>query len=364
MQSINDSIFELTDKIHSRSICFENPTGKPGMGGTTASPLGVGRKGDPVRHLHPGETIELASIDGPGIIRHIWLTTHQKVALIRGIVIRFYWDDQEHPSIEAPIGDFFGFAHANTPAFQSAVHSVGEELGMNCWLPMPFAHKARIEITNESDVRMPLFYQIDYTLGDEIKADNGYLHVSFQRQNLTKKGQDIELMQRSNSKGRYLGAVFGVIPKDPRWWGEGEVKVFLDGDNEFATIVGTGAEDYVGLAWGVQQNAFLYHGANWRQNNDDTDTGAVSMYRWHILDPIYWQSDIRITIQQIGHSPNKEKPAQCIDDYKHELYDREDDWSVATFWYENLPSAPLPKMPDCAARMVGLSSFFEKNSSE
>lgn len=355
MITVDENIFKLSDTIKSRSISFENRTGAPGDGGKAESPLGVGRKGDPVRHLHPGETIELASIDGPGIIRHIWMTTHHKLGLLRGVIIRIYWNEQKHPSIECPVGDFFGFAHGTTPPFQSAVHSVSEKLGMNFWLPMPFSRHARIEIHNESDTRMPLFYQIDYTVGDELDQSAGYLHVAFQRQNNTVSGQDMELLNRSGSQGRYVGAVLGVIPKDPRWWGEGEVKVFLDGDKEFATIVGTGAEDYVGLSWGIQQNTFQYHGANWRESNDISDTGAVSMYRWHLPDPIYWQTDIRVTVQQIGHTPNN---ATSIDEYKQELFEREDDWCATTFWYETTPSRPLPTIPGCLQRIADLSPFF------
>ena len=354
MQTLNTSLFDLDTELISRSITFENLTDAQGQGGKASSPLGVGRKGDPVRHIQAGESVTIANIDGPGMIRHIWLTTHKKPALLRGAVIRIYWDDQEHPGIEVPLGDFFGFAHAQTPPFESAVHSVSEKLGMNIWLPMPFAHRAHVEICNESEERMPLFFQIDYTLGDVINEHTGYLHVSFQRQNPTSTGSDLVLLQRSGCKGRYLGAVMGVRPLDSLWWGEGEMKVYLDGDSEFATIVGTGAEDYVGLSWGIQQNAFQYHGANWRERPDDSDTGAVSMYRWHIQDPIWWRDDIKVTIQQIGHRPAN---AQTISEYKQELYERQDDWSVATFWYEPVPSAPLPPFPNVANRLANLDEL-------
>lgn len=346
------TLYTLEPQIRSRSICFENPTGNPGSGGQTASPLGPGRKGNPARHVEPGETITLADIEGPGIIRHIWMTTHPKVPLLRGAVLRFFWDDQAHPSIEAPVGDFFGFAHGQTPPYQSAAHSVGEKAGMNIWLPMPFHKRARVEIVNRSDVRMPLFYQIDYTLGDPISADSSRLHVSFQRQNTTRKTVDLEILNRCGNPGRYIGVVLGVRPLDQRWWGEGEIKVFLDGDDAFATIVGTGTEDYVGLSWGMQQNAFLYHGANWRERDSLFDTGLVSMYRWHFPDPVYWRTDIRITLQQIGHKPTGN--ARTIAAYLDELYEREDDWSVATFWYESVPSAPLPPLPDAEDCMKDL----------
>lgn len=341
-------MYEMPARLRSRSICFENPTGAPGAGARAASPLGPGRKGSPVRLVQPGERMQLADIEGPGTIRHIWLTTHSKQELLRGCILRAWWDGQSHPSIEAPLGDFFGFAHGGTPAFQSCAHSVGAALGMNIWLPMPFLTRARFEIVNEASVRLPLFYQIDYTVGDEHPADVARLHVAFQRQNPTTPGRDFEILPRREGRIRYLGAVLGVRPLDPRWWGEGEVKVFIDDDTAHPTIAGTGTEDYVGLSWGIQQNAFLYHGASWRECDDMAHTGAVSMYRWHVPDPVVCERSLRVTIQQIGHSPTGK--AKSIEDYLAELYERADDWSCATFWYEATPSAPLPPLPDVATR--------------
>jgi hypothetical protein len=341
-------MFDIPRNLRSRSISFENVTGAPGAGGQAASPLGPGRKGAPARLVQPGESIVLADITGPGTLRHIWLTTHSKQELLRGCVIRAWWDDQAHPSIEAPLGDFFGFAHGGTPAFQSCAHSVGAALGMNIWLPMPFLRRARLELVNEASVRLPLFYQVDYTIGDDHDHSVGRLHVAFQRQNPTTAGRDFEVLPRRDGRIRYLGAVLGVRPLDPRWWGEGELKVWIDEDGEHATIVGTGTEDYVGLSWGIQPNAFLYHGASWRERDDAIATGAVSVYRWHALDPIVCERSMRVTIQQIGHSPTG--AARSIDDYLAELYERADDWSCATFWYEAIPSAPLPPIPDAASR--------------
>src|SRR5690606_37650008 len=143
------------------SISFENPTGAPGAGGMQASPLGRGRKGSAVRHVENGETITLAAIAGNGTIRHIWLTTHDKAHLLRGALIRIYWEGQTHPSVELPLGEFFGFANGKAKAFQSVFHSVSSTKGMNAWLPMPFTRHARIEFANQSGARLPLFYQID-----------------------------------------------------------------------------------------------------------------------------------------------------------------------------------------------------------
>jgi len=345
--------YRLDRDLVSRSISFENPSGAPGQGGRTVSPLGVGRKGAPARMLKPGDVIVLADIEGPGTIRHIWMTTRPDPALLRGLVIRAYWEGQAYPSIEAPVGDFFGFAHGRTDRFQSAVHSVSEKLGMNIWLPMPFQHKAHFTLTNDSTVTTPVFYQMDYTLGDDHAGDVGRLHVAFRRENPTQRTVDFELLPKRVGSGRYLGSVIGVRPLSPEWWGEGEVKIYLDGDEHFPTIVGTGSEDFVGLSWGLQHNAFMFHGTNYRQKDDDIDTGAVSMYRWYLRDPIFWARDIRITIQQIGHAGMP----KSIEEYLGQLFEREDDWSVASFWYEPIPSAPLPELPDAVARTADLPAF-------
>jgi hypothetical protein len=324
----------------SRSISFENPTGAPGEGGKAASRLGPGRKGAPSRMIQPGETVPLCDIEGPGTIRHIWLTTARDNAgppffppsAERALVIRAYWEGQEHPSIECPVGDFFGCAHGKIMAYQSAVHSVGETGGRNIWLPMPFVKRARFEFVNQWHKAVPLFYQIDYTIGDQHDEDIGRLHCLFRRENPTTEKVDFELLPERKQKGRFIGSVIGVRNLNPgRWWGEGEVKVYMDGDTDFATIVGTGSEDYVGLAWGIQQTPFLYHGCSLNQKN------FVSMYRWHLPDPIVWREQARITIQQIGLLRGKGKVETA------------DDWSCATFWYEPLPSAPLPPMPETAA---------------
>lgn len=368
-QLINEP-YQLNTILQSRSISFENPTGEAGKGGTAASPLGAGRKGAPAVILLPGMEVQLADITGPGTIRHIWMTMKARRAMFRGLVIRVYWEGQEHPSIEAPIGDFFGFAHGKTEAFQSAVHSVGEDYGMNIWLPMPFTKRARFTMTNESDTQTSLYYQIDYTIGDAHTSDVGRLHTLFRRENPTTIGKDFELLPERKGKGRYIGSVIGVKARGEEWWGEGEVKIYLDSDTTLPTIAGTGAEDYVGLSFGVQQTSFQYHGANRVTPKDgipdDGNNGEVSMYRWHLPDPIYWNSKIRVTIQQIGfsgpqyyaHPDTVENPTK-FEQYMTGYKEVSGDWSAATFWYEPIPSQPLPPMPGIEARMADLDTSDE-----
>ena len=162
----------------------------------------------------------------------------------------------------------------------------------------------------------------------------GRLHVLFRREKPTTEKQDLELLPERKNKGRFIGSVIGVRNLHDRSWGEGEIKVYMDGDNEFPTICGTGSEDYVGLAWGIQQTPFLYNGCSLNENS------FVSMYRWHLPDPIAWREVARITIQQIA--------------WQKGLVETEDDWSCATFWYEPTPSAPLPEMPDLEARTADI----------
>jgi hypothetical protein len=323
--------YDLNTGLISRSISFENPTGAPGEGGKAASALGIGRKGAPARTIQPGETVQLCDIEGPGTIRHIWITTDRSPVVQRACLIRAWWDGQEHPSIECPIGDLFGFAHGKIMPYDSAVHSVGPTGGRNIWLPMPFARRARLSFTNESQKEIPLFYQIGYTIGDRHPDDVGRLHVVFRRENPTTEKQDFELLPQRTQKGRFVGSIIGIRNLHPdQWWGEGEIKVYMDGDREFPTICGTGSEDYVGLAWGIQQTPFLYNGCSLDQEN------FISMYRWHLPDSIAWQKEARITIQQIA--------------WKNGLGETQDDWSCATFWFEPVPSAALPALPDLAAR--------------
>lgn len=345
--------YRIPRHLQTRAVSFENPDGRPGGGGRARGPLGVGRKGAPARMIAPGETVELADIAGPGMLRHVWLATYDVPDTMRGTILRIYWDEQPYPGVEAPLGDFFGFAHGASPAYASAVHSVGGRLALNIWLPMPFAARARVTLTNEVGVAIPVFYQIDYTLGDEVDPADGYLHAAFRRETRTRKGEDFEILPLRRGRGRYLGAVLGVRPTDGNWWGEGEAKIYLDGDAEFPTIAGTGAEDYVCLSWGLQPNAFPLHGAN-MITGGRTDTGPVSMYRWHLADPVIWQESIRVTIQQIGLAVTRERLPRSLQQYFESLVEREDDWSACAFWYESLPSAPLPPLPDLATRLHDL----------
>ncbi|TWT66332.1 hypothetical protein Pla123a_47260 [Posidoniimonas polymericola] len=357
------ALYDLSTPLVSRAVTAENPTGEPGAGGQAASALGPGRKGAPNFRLPAGETHQLCDIEGNGSIRHIWMTgswqqdDQRRTTVLRSVVLRGYWDGQEHPSIECPIGDFMGGAHSKSVAYQSAAHSVGESAAFNFWLPMPFTSRARLTITNDSDLDVTIYYQVDYTLGDNHPDNVGRMHANFRRANPTTPGEDFELLPKRTGKGRFLGAVMGVRTLHPGWWGEGEMKAYLDGDDKLPTICGTGSEDYVGLSYGMQNTTHRYHGCSLLEKskakfpqldipqNETVETPAeyISMYRWHLPDPIYWKTECRITIQQIG----------CC------YYERDDDWSTASFWYEPVPSEPLGPFPSNEDRTADLAPLLD-----
>jgi hypothetical protein len=327
----------LDTGLNSRSISFENPTGAPGEGGKASSVLGPGRKGAAWHDFLPGETVTLCDLDGPGTIRHFWMTVPRSPSNLRSLVVRGYWEGQAHPSIECPIGDFFGNAHGKAMSYQSAVHSVSASGALNLWLPMPFVKHAKFTVTNETSEHFPLFYQMDLTLGDKYPDDVGRLHTLFRRENPTTEKKDFELLPLRKNKGRYVGAVIGVRDPSGRGWCEGEVKVYMDGDTEHPTICGTGSEDYACLAWGISQLPFQYQGCSLAQKD------FVSFYRWHLPDPYSWKKEARITIQQMTWSPATK-----------EIEETRNDWSCATFWYEPTPSSPLPPLPDVKARTADI----------
>jgi len=322
--------------LESRSISFENPSGAKGKGGMAASQIGVGRKGAALKSISPGETVTLCDVQGPGVIRRMWVTLEGKKENLLGFVIRGYWDGQETPSIEAPIGNFFGCAHGIAKAYQSAVHAMTDTAGMTMYLPMPFAKRARFTVTNEGiHEYVPFYYQIDLTINETLPTDVGRLHVAWRRENPTKLGEDFTILPKRMSVGRFVGCIIGINNVDQKWWGEGEFKAYIDGDSEFATIVGTGTEDYIGQAWGFHENAFLYGGVSLRRD------WRWTLYRWHLPDPLYWKEDIRITLQQIG-----------ADDEHGGYYNKQEDVTATAFWYEPIPSAPLEKLADYTERMA------------
>jgi hypothetical protein len=299
---LNDdpSIIDLS--LDSRAITFENPTGERGAGGRA----GGGRKGAPFRSVAPGERVVLADVRGTGTIRHIWLTVPPAAPdVMRALWLDVYYDGLERPSISVPCIDFFGVAHGRPRAVDSALMSIHEGRGFNAYVPMPFRAGIRIEFTNHSPAPQLLFYQVDYTLQPSLPAGAGYLHATFRRENPTVMQRDFVIAEGLRGPGRFLGCNVGVrVLDEGTWYGEGEVKVYRDGDTEHPTICGTGLEDYVGSAWGMGRYTAQYAGVPLIVAPEDRrgQPDFVGFYRWHIQDPIVFSDELRVTIQQIGYA--------------------------------------------------------------
>ncbi|MEK0314758.1 glycoside hydrolase family 172 protein [Cohnella sp. 56] len=360
----------------------ENPAGAKGAGGAANG----GRKGAPSFKLAAGETRELArEREGSGIVRRIWLTISDfRPLALRGIRIDGYWDGETRPAVSAPLGDFFGTGLGRRVAFESVFFSNPEGRSYVCTLPMPFRNGMRLTLTNELDCDIErIFYDVSYTVGDDTR-EALYLHAHFRRENPTALQRDYEILPRIAGQGRYLGVNFGVNVNRREylgaWWGEGELKIYLDGDRELPSLCGTGVEDYIGTAWGQGAFTHLHQGCQIA----DEESGSYCFYRYHVPDPVYFREDIRVTIQQIGYcgpdardgfkeagrtifhaSPgltpiDLEAPHNFVDASDptfHALFERQDDWSSCAYFYLDAPSNDLPALASVEARTAGLEAI-------
>ena len=354
MNSMNS--LSLQKNGRSRAINEENPRGEKGKGGTAASALGPGRKGSPcIPKLDVGEVRTLAAIEGGGVIQHIWITvtdrTEKDYHVLRDLVIRMYWDDEETPSVESPLGDFFCCGFARTCMVNSMPITVVPKRGFNCYFPMPFKKNARITIENQHEAEIPgFFYQIDYTLYDDMPDNISYFHAQWRRERLTQKQVDYTIVDNIKGKGHYVGTYMALTTLERYWWGEGEVKMYIDGDEDYPTICGTGTEDYFGGSWSFAKDVngvtveetyctpFMGYPYLSREdsevynpyfmNDKPTERG---FYRWHIMDPILFDQDLRVTIQQIGVCHKG-------------LFERQDDVASVAYWYQTEPHNPFPPL--------------------
>ncbi len=337
------------NNLESRCISPENPTGGKGRG----AQAGGGWKGSPfVRPFNRDTLVTMADIEGPGMIRHVWLALGSEKGekddyeLCRNLILRCHWDGQSHPSVECPVGDFFGIAHGRRRPFSSALFTNTDGCAMNSYLPMPFGSHALLTIENNTGYQTDLAFFIDYTAGDAVD-DLGRLHALFRRENPVILGRDYAILPKVEGHGVYLGCVLGVrtLDHDDRtdvWWGEGEVKFYLDGDNQFPTIVGSGLEDYFCASSGIFQHHTPYSGAPYCFGN------LASCYRWHVADPVYFHQDLRVEVQHMGNDLN------LIHDPHKRYIERSDDYSSVAFWYQELPSQPLPDLIPRAERTAEL----------
>ena len=340
-------------EAESRSLSAENYRGEKGKGGmatteTTLFPngaqcareLGQGWKVSPCLPIASGKTVTIMDNEGPGIIRHIWITLAKQ--FYRNVIIRIYWDGQETPSVESPIGDFMCCSWNERQKILAIPVNVNSSGGMNCYLPMPFRKHARITIENDEPEDLPhFFYTINYTL-ESVPDDALYFHAHWRRTNPLTYGTDYVMIDGVQGQGQYIGTFMAWQQNNAGWWGEGEIKMFLDGDEDFPTICGTGTEDYFGGAWCFSDGDYSapYLGYQLVSGEPNRPGSRLTMYRFHILDPVFFTSALRVTMQAIGwRSGGRYLPLQ-------------DDISSVTYWYQTLPHAPLPSLPDRNAREI------------
>lgn len=338
----------LLSSALTRSISPENFTGGAGKGGMategtglrSARDLGQGWKISPSVNIKAGEIFELADIQGPGAIQQIWMTP---TGNWRFSILRIYWDDQPHPSVECPVGDFFATGWGEYAQLSSLAICVNPGSAFNAYWEMPFRNSCRITMTNIDDEEMVLYYQINYAL-TEVPDDAGYFHAQFRRTNPLPYKTDYTILDGVGGHGQFVGTYLAWGTNNTGWWGEGEIKFFMDGDDKFPTICGTGTEDYFCGSYdfrnpktgGYQEFTTPYTGFHQviRPDGHFTSQTRFGMYRWHITDPIRFQSNLRVRIQALGwRSGGRYLPLQ-------------DDIASVAYWYQSLPSVPFPALPD------------------
>ncbi|MBS1543857.1 MAG: DUF2961 domain-containing protein [Bacteroidetes bacterium] len=347
-----DNLFRLS-KAKTRSISAENPTGEKGKGGmakegvasNNARDLGQGWKVNPYVVIDPGKTYTLAEITGSGAIQHIWLTP---TGTWRYSILRMYWDDESQPSVEVPLGDFFGMGWGEYSQLNSLAVTVNPGSAFNSYWVMPFKKKCRVTIENINTEKVTIFYQIDYTLTD-VPDDAAYFHAQFRRSNPVKYKDVFTIVDNIKGRGHYVGTYLAWGVHNNGWWGEGEIKFFMDGDKDFPTINGTGTEDYFCGSYdfdtkkkepAIDMTAYTefstaYAGLHQVVRGDGhyKVMQRFGMYRWHITDPIRFEQDLRVTIQDLGwRSGGRYLPQQS-------------DISAVAYWYQSEPHNPFPKLP-------------------
>jgi len=322
-----------------RSICAENVDGAKGAGAREVPPPGEGAAGDlgkgwkvrPCITLPKESITTLADIAGPGLVQHIWITVDPRA--YRDCILRMYWDGEDTPSVEVPLGDLFCNGHARRCNIVSLPINVNPSGGFNSYWPMPFRKSAKITVENQrwEDIG-GFFYQITYCLTD-IPDDAAYFHAQWRRATSPRECPEHVILDGVKGKGQYVGTYLAWCQFSDGWWGEGEMKFFIDGDGEDPTICGTGTEDYFGGAWGFGEtftSPFLGYPL-WER-----EPGCVpkhGLYRWHVMDPIRFDEDLKVSIQALGWWPNgKYEPLA-------------DDIASVGYWYQMPPHAPFPPMP-------------------
>ncbi|MEO5590995.1 MAG: glycoside hydrolase family 172 protein [Chitinophagaceae bacterium] len=373
------NLFEFDNNSTPRWSSFENIKAEKGKGAMENN----GAKGHPSDALAPGETKVLMNVNGPGIINRIWVTINDRSPqMLRSLKLEMFWDGAATPAVSVPFGDFFGMGLGKTAAYRNSFFANSEGKSFQCFIPMPFKKGAKVQITNESGKRLShIFFDINFESITTWNNNYLYFHSYWNRDTATTLARDFELLPFVKGKGRFLGVNIGInanpVYKD-YWWGEGEVKMYLDGDKAFPTLAGTGSEDYIGTGWG--QGLFYNDYAGCLLANKDSTGWAF--YRYHIPDPIYFKTDCRVTMQQMGGN-SKDKVIElqkqgvpmipvAIDDltkinplYKRDSlvqldtpglpggfanFYRSDDVSATAYFYLDKPNGMLPALQSLQVR--------------
>jgi len=398
-------LYRAPDKnTYTRWISPENPEGKKGEGGK----LNKGAKGNPFYIIAPGQKKILLDIEGTGIIKRMWMSGSlaANAEQRRAVRIDMYWDGARKPAVSAPIGDFFGIGLGLLAPFDNDLFSNPEGRSFNFTIPMPFRKSAKIEITNESSSYVLFWYDINLITLKKLGKNIMYFHTYWNRNPKTKIGVDYEILPELKGRGRYIGtniSVIGDTSYNGTWFGEGEVKIFLDGDKEFPTLIGTGTEDYIGSGWGQGQFTGKYFGSVISDKKND----LYAFYRYHTEDPVYFHEKIRVTIQQMGAGSRekireivrnsaeltpvwivdskgesavtnmKEKAPEIIrlldmqnvpDLFSDEFpngatgFYRSDDVSATAYFYLDKPESDLPELPPVTLRLINMKERVWKKS--
>ena len=337
-------------KAQTRSISPENFTGEKGKAGMAtegtgkncARELGQGWKISPSVGIEAGKTFTLAEIKGPGCIHQIWMTP---TGNWRHSILRVYWDDESEPSVECPVGDFFACGWGKYCQINSLPVCVNPGSAFNCYWQMPFRKKARITLENMDGKGMTVYYQINYTLTD-VPKDAGYFHAQFRREAPLRQKGIYTILDGVEGQGQYVGTYLAWEVHSPGWWGEGEIKFFMDGDKEFPTICGTGTEDYfcgsydfdtVGSDGKPHYTPFStpYTGLTQALPPDKHEEPGqrFGLYRWHITDPVRFEKDLKLTIQALGWQSGGR------------YLQLNDDIASVGYWYQKEPHKAFPKLP-------------------
>lgn len=294
------NLFDANINSKPRWASFENPDAKPGAGGTANN----GAKGSPSKIICAGRDEILMHAESSGVIRRIWaaLDKYTDPDVMKSLYIIMYWDGENAPAVEVPLADFFTFPLGVPVPFESELMSSPEGRSLCCFIPMPFYKSAKIVLSNRSASDVLFFYDVEFTL--EPVEDALYFHASYNREAPVALAEPYTILEKVSGHGRYLGTSIGVEVDAAKygktWFGEGEIKFYIDGDTEYPTLCGTGTEDYIGDGWG--QNTFAHR----TQGCTVADGAKYAFYRWHTVDPIYFQRDLKVEIQVMGNGTRRE----------------------------------------------------------